>query len=167
MPSCFCINHYVSETGFCLHLRWNLLSWGQSLELVPISGHLHQHKIRHTNQAQHKPSARVKTNIKNIFKKLHTYEVYRQRIWLVEYARELKQSVMMLKARIWLQKFYRKFPWLDMLLCKESYETRINEMLWDGWKMRIGMVRVRNTKSKKDVEEILERTVSRTLGVVR
>jgi hypothetical protein len=28
------------------------------------------------------------------------YEVYRQRIWLAEYANELKQGVMMLKARI-------------------------------------------------------------------
>jgi hypothetical protein len=38
----------------------NLLSWAQSIGLVPISGHLHQRKVGYTNQAQHKPSARVK-----------------------------------------------------------------------------------------------------------
>jgi hypothetical protein len=43
------------------------------MELVPISGYLYQHKIGYRSQAQHKPSVRVKTNIKNI-KKLHTYE---------------------------------------------------------------------------------------------
>jgi hypothetical protein len=31
-------------------------------ELVPISRHLHQHMLGYTNQAQHKPPARVKTN---------------------------------------------------------------------------------------------------------
>jgi hypothetical protein len=46
-------------------LWWNLLSWTQSIQLIPISGHQHQHKIEYINQAQHKPSARVKTNIKN------------------------------------------------------------------------------------------------------
>jgi hypothetical protein len=38
-----------------------LLSWAQSIELVPISGHQHQNKIWYTSQAQHKPSARAKT----------------------------------------------------------------------------------------------------------
>jgi hypothetical protein len=28
------------------------------------------------------------------------YEVYRQRIWLAEYTKELKQGVMILKAKI-------------------------------------------------------------------
>jgi hypothetical protein len=54
--------------------RWNLLSWVQPTELVPISGNQHPHKIEYINQAQHKPSVRVKTNIKNI-KKLHTRKV--------------------------------------------------------------------------------------------
>jgi hypothetical protein len=44
--------------------RWNLLSWAQSSELVLISGHEHQYKIGYINQTQHKPSVRVKTNIK-------------------------------------------------------------------------------------------------------
>jgi hypothetical protein len=33
----------------------------QSIELVPISGHLLEHKIGYTSQAQHNPSARAKT----------------------------------------------------------------------------------------------------------
>jgi hypothetical protein len=37
--------------------RWNLLSWVQSIELVPISGHLHQHNIEYINRAQHKSTA--------------------------------------------------------------------------------------------------------------
>jgi hypothetical protein len=37
--------HNVSETGFCLRLQKNLLSWAQSVELVPISGHLYQHQV--------------------------------------------------------------------------------------------------------------------------
>jgi hypothetical protein len=45
-----------------------MFSVAQSIELVPISGHQHQKKIRYINQAQHKPSARVKTNINNIKK---------------------------------------------------------------------------------------------------
>jgi hypothetical protein len=55
--------------------RWNLLSWAQSIDLVLISEHQLQHKIAYISQAQHKPSARVRTNIKNVLKKLHTYEV--------------------------------------------------------------------------------------------
>jgi hypothetical protein len=27
----------MSETGFCVAYRWNLLSWAQSIELVPVS----------------------------------------------------------------------------------------------------------------------------------
>jgi hypothetical protein len=34
--------------------RGNLLSRAQSIELVPISGHLHQHKTGYIKQAQHK-----------------------------------------------------------------------------------------------------------------
>jgi hypothetical protein len=44
----------------------NLLSWPQSIELIPLSEHQHQQKKGYINQAQHKPLARVKTNIKNI-----------------------------------------------------------------------------------------------------
>jgi hypothetical protein len=40
-------------------IRWNLLSWAQSIELGLNSGHQHEHKIQYT-------SARVKTNVKNI-----------------------------------------------------------------------------------------------------
>jgi hypothetical protein len=43
------------------------------MELIPISGHQHKHKIGYTNQAQHKPSARAKTNVKNIKTKLLVY----------------------------------------------------------------------------------------------
>jgi hypothetical protein len=52
--------------------RWNLLSLAQSIELFPISRHQHQHRIGYVNQAQHKPYARVKTNIENIKKTPHT-----------------------------------------------------------------------------------------------
>lgn len=44
-----------------------------------------------------------------------------------------------------------------MLMWKEPDETRINEMLWDGSKERTGMMKVGNMKSKKDVEEILNK----------
>jgi hypothetical protein len=73
--SCFYLKHNILKTVSVF--RWNLLSWAQSIELVSISGRLHQHKIGYTNQAQHKPSARFKRNIKNI-KKLDTYEAYHQ-----------------------------------------------------------------------------------------
>jgi hypothetical protein len=56
----FIKTHNVSETGFCLRLHVEPISWAQSIELVPIHGHLHEHKIGHIKQAQHKPSARAK-----------------------------------------------------------------------------------------------------------
>jgi hypothetical protein len=64
-PSCF----YLKHTAFRILdsvsvFRWNLLSWTQSTELVPISEHEHQYKTGYINQAQHKPSAIVQTNIK-------------------------------------------------------------------------------------------------------
>jgi hypothetical protein len=40
--------------------RWILPMWAQSIELDPISRHQHRHKRGYINQAQHKPSARVK-----------------------------------------------------------------------------------------------------------
>jgi hypothetical protein len=58
--------HNVSKTGFCLHLQVEPLNLAQSIELVRISGQQHKHKIGYINQAHHKPSARGKTNIKNI-----------------------------------------------------------------------------------------------------
>jgi hypothetical protein len=61
--------------------RWNQLSWAQSIELVPISWHQHQHELGYINQAQYKPSARVKTNVN---KELHTYEALHQRIIRIE-----------------------------------------------------------------------------------
>jgi hypothetical protein len=33
----YILKHNVSETGFCLRLQVNLLSWAQSIELVPVS----------------------------------------------------------------------------------------------------------------------------------
>jgi hypothetical protein len=33
--------------------RWNLLGWAQSIKLVPISGHLHQHKIQGKHNTNH------------------------------------------------------------------------------------------------------------------
>jgi hypothetical protein len=67
-PSVLYKKHDVSETGFCLRLQVKLISWTQSIELVPISGHLRQHKIEYTSQAHHKPSARAKTKILKYFK---------------------------------------------------------------------------------------------------
>jgi hypothetical protein len=61
--SCFYFKQYNVPC-----LRCNPLSWAQSIELVPISRHQHQHKMGCINQTQHKTSARVKTNIKNIKK---------------------------------------------------------------------------------------------------
>lgn len=53
--------------------RWNILSWEQSIQRVPIPGHQHQHKTGYINQAKHKPICEITTNIKNIKKKtLHT-----------------------------------------------------------------------------------------------
>jgi hypothetical protein len=51
--------------------RQNLVSWAYSIELVPVCGQLHQHKVGYTSQVQHKLSARVK---KKTWKKLDTYE---------------------------------------------------------------------------------------------
>jgi hypothetical protein len=53
--------------------RWNLLSLGQSIDLLPISGHQHQHKMGYMNHPQHKRSARVTTNVKNIKRTAHTW----------------------------------------------------------------------------------------------
>jgi hypothetical protein len=53
--SCFLFKYNVSETALSPSSGKNLLSWAQSIELVPTSGHQHQHKIVHINQAQHKP----------------------------------------------------------------------------------------------------------------
>jgi hypothetical protein len=75
-PSCFLLNlkHTVLQRLDSVSiLRWNLLSWVQLTEPAPISGHHHQHKIGYINQAQHKPSVRVKTNIKNIKKTPHNF----------------------------------------------------------------------------------------------
>jgi hypothetical protein len=44
--------------------RWNLLIWAQSVELVPISGHQHQHKTRYVKEPLHTPSTIVKADIK-------------------------------------------------------------------------------------------------------
>jgi hypothetical protein len=65
--------HHFGDWILSLSSGENLLCWAQSVELVPISRHQDQHKIGHINQAQHKPSARVKTSIKNI-KKNSTHE---------------------------------------------------------------------------------------------
>jgi hypothetical protein len=52
--------------------RWSLLSWAQSTERpyleTPAST-----QARILNEAQHKPSTRVKTNIKNIKEELHIW----------------------------------------------------------------------------------------------
>jgi hypothetical protein len=55
---------------------------GSNWQLVSISGHQHQHNIGCINQAQHKPSARVKANIKN-GKTLHTHEAYHLCPWTI------------------------------------------------------------------------------------
>jgi hypothetical protein len=44
----------------------SLLSWAESIELVLNSEHLREHSIAYINQAQHKTSVRVKTNIWDI-----------------------------------------------------------------------------------------------------
>jgi hypothetical protein len=64
------LKHNISETGFCLRLLAKPIQlgpiWDQSIELVPIHGLQHQHKIAYISLVQHKPSARVKANIKNV-----------------------------------------------------------------------------------------------------
>jgi hypothetical protein len=53
--SCCYLKHDISETGFCLQLQIKpTLSWALSTEVVPVSGHLYQHNIGYTKQAQHK-----------------------------------------------------------------------------------------------------------------
>jgi hypothetical protein len=44
------------------------------IHIYKASGNLYQHQVGYTKQAQHKPSARVKTNIK----RLHMYEAQHQ-----------------------------------------------------------------------------------------
>jgi hypothetical protein len=72
-PVFICNN--VTETGLCLRpqvKKKNLLTWAQSIELVPISGHQNQHKPGYAsiNWTQHKPFARVKSrrvdNVQNV-----------------------------------------------------------------------------------------------------
>jgi hypothetical protein len=70
--SCFYLDTTFRRQDSVSVVRWNLLSWTQSIELVPISGHQYEHKIGY-RIGQHKPSARVKTNIK-IIKQLHIHE---------------------------------------------------------------------------------------------
>jgi hypothetical protein len=41
----FKTHNKVSELDSVPVFRWNLLSWAKSIELIPISGHQHQHKI--------------------------------------------------------------------------------------------------------------------------
>jgi hypothetical protein len=60
------------EFHFRRLLRLAGLRWRCSAPLSHGIARLHQHKIGYINQAQHKPSARVKTNIK----KLHTLKAY-------------------------------------------------------------------------------------------
>jgi hypothetical protein len=48
--SCFHLKCDVSETGY-LSLQVEPTQLGQIKELVPISGHQHQHKIGYINQA--------------------------------------------------------------------------------------------------------------------
>jgi hypothetical protein len=70
-----------------------LLSWAQSIELVPTSVHQHQYKVGYVNQTQHKPSARVKTDNKNIkysthvrpSNYVHTVRCRGLRPWLVRW----------------------------------------------------------------------------------
>jgi hypothetical protein len=47
--------------------RLNLLSWAQSIELVPISGHCTSTKMGYTSQAQHNSSARAKKTLIFLF----------------------------------------------------------------------------------------------------
>jgi hypothetical protein len=64
----YCVSGYYPRSCFYLKytmfwrlesasvFRWDLLSWAQPIELVPISGHQQQHQIGYINQAEHKPS---------------------------------------------------------------------------------------------------------------
>jgi hypothetical protein len=69
--SCFYLKHTTFRRADSISaFRWNLLSWAQSIELIPISGHQHQHKAEYINQTQHNLSTEVKTNITE----LHTHD---------------------------------------------------------------------------------------------
>jgi hypothetical protein len=59
----FYLKHAFQRLDSVSDFRWNVLSWAQFVELVPISGQQQQHKMGYINQTQHKLSARVKTNI--------------------------------------------------------------------------------------------------------
>jgi hypothetical protein len=51
------------DTGFCLLPQVkSLLNWAQSVELISISGHQHEHKAEYINQTEHKPSAEIDTD---------------------------------------------------------------------------------------------------------
>jgi hypothetical protein len=51
----------VSGTGLCLRPQVNnLLSWTQSVQLVPISGHQNEHRTVYANQTKYDPSAIIK-----------------------------------------------------------------------------------------------------------
>jgi hypothetical protein len=67
--------HNVSGTGFYLCLQVEPTQLGSIDRASSYSGLQHQYKIRYINQAQQKPSARVKTNIKNIKYTTHTHRV--------------------------------------------------------------------------------------------
>jgi hypothetical protein len=55
--------------------RWTLFSWVHSIYVVTISGPHNKHNISYMNQAQHKPSVRVRTHIKNS-KQFYAHEVW-------------------------------------------------------------------------------------------
>jgi hypothetical protein len=69
--SCFYLKQHFKDWILSLS-SGGTYSVGLSVELVPISRHLHQQKVGYINQAWHKPSARVKKNIKNTKKTPHT-----------------------------------------------------------------------------------------------
>jgi hypothetical protein len=64
----FLIKAHISESGFRVRIQVERTQLGP-IDIVPISRH--QHKKRYI-PAQHKPSARVKANVK----KLDTHEAY-------------------------------------------------------------------------------------------
>jgi hypothetical protein len=61
-------SNYLCYTWSSEPFKIYLLSWAQSMELIPISGHQHKHKIGYTIQAQDKSSARAEADVKNILK---------------------------------------------------------------------------------------------------
>jgi hypothetical protein len=66
----------ISETGFCLRFQVEPTHLDPVDKDSLISRHLHQHKAEYEyiRYAEQKPSARVKTNIKNIINSTYTYE---------------------------------------------------------------------------------------------